>query len=67
MQEVDIFLRNNSGDSDKALAPLTKESFDKLLTRYRKLFPELESEVMKDANGKVLEFNSYLRGSRPIL
>jgi hypothetical protein len=44
MQEVDIFLRNNSGDSDKALTPLLKESFDKLLTRYKSLFAELESE-----------------------
>jgi hypothetical protein len=49
MQEVEIFLRNNSGDSDKALAPLLKEGFDRLLARYRSLFPELEAEETKEA------------------
>jgi hypothetical protein len=39
---MEIFLRNNSGDSEKALAPLMKEGFDKLLSRYRTQFPELE-------------------------
>lgn len=35
IQEMVIFLRNNAGDSDKQLAPLLKENFEKLLTRYR--------------------------------
>lgn len=68
MQEIGIFLRNNSGDSDKMLSPLMKENFEKFLIRYRQLFPEFEEkDVVKEASGKILEFNSYLKASKPIL
>lgn len=63
-----IFLRNNAGDSDKQLSPLLKENYEKLLTRYKQTFPNYaDKEGEKDHTGKILEFNSYLKGSKPIL
>lgn len=60
-------MRNNT-DSERVLAPLLKEGFEKLIARYQTLFPKLqEATVGKDSESKILEFSSYLKDSKTVL
>jgi hypothetical protein len=66
-QEMQLFLRNNTGDSEKVLTPLLKESQDKLYFRYKDIFGDFNKEVSSEAILKINEFQSYVKDSKVFL
>ena len=64
---MQIFLKNTSGDSEKMLAPLMKESPGRLFLRYKTAFPEFDKDQGSDAALKISEFSSYLKDSKGFL
>ena len=64
---MQLFLRNNTGDSEKILTPLLKESQDKLFFRYKEVFKDFNRESNADAILKINEFQSYVKDSKVFL
>ena len=64
---MQLFLRNNTGDSEKILTPLLKESQDKLFFRYKEVFKDFNREINAEAILKINEFQSYVKDSKVFL
>ena len=62
-----MFLRHKGNDSDKLLNPLGKEGYVRMLERYRKVFAEFDKEPDREAEGRILQFKSYLGDSLNVL